>query len=151
MPHFSALCGWIFKNNVKISLGGISAMQQTPKSWEKMAKTMQQWTLKLIHISYNFNQQARRGSNPALNLSEGPKLVSTILPASIELIYSGIELNCLEKVGVCKFLFRRYMNLDLVTLKLSLTEFQSSDHQNTLPKVGKLGNFEDLGHRFELR
>ena len=108
-----------------------------------MAKTMQQWTLKLIHISYNFNQQARRGANPALNLSEGPKLVSTILPASIELIYSGIGLNCLEKVGVCKCLFRRYMNLDLVTLKLSLTEFQSSDIQNTFSKFEKLGNFED--------
>ena len=63
------------------------------------------------------------GANPAINLSKGPKLVSTILPASIELIYSGIGLNFLEKVGVCKCLFRRYMNLDLVTLKLSLTEF----------------------------
>ena len=71
-----------------------------------MAKTMQKWTLKLIHISYNFIQQARRGANPALNLSEGPKLVSTILPASIELIYSGIGLNCLEKSWGLKVSFQ---------------------------------------------
>ena len=54
-----------------------------------MAQSMQQWTLKLIQISYKFNYQARWKANPAINLSEGPKLVSTILLASIELIYSG--------------------------------------------------------------
>ena len=30
-------------------------MQLTPKSLEKMAKSMQQWTLKLIQISYIFD------------------------------------------------------------------------------------------------
>ena len=55
-------------------------------------------------------------ANPAINLSEGPKLVSNILLASIELIYSGIGLNGLEKVGVCKCLFMRYRNLHPVNL-----------------------------------
>ena len=57
LASFSAVCGWIFKHKVRISLIRISAIQQRPKSWEKLAKKVQEWTLEQIHISYNFNYQ----------------------------------------------------------------------------------------------
>ena len=55
LPHFSAVYGFIFKSKARITINGISAMQETVKSWGKMARTMQEWTLQQIHISCNLN------------------------------------------------------------------------------------------------